>query len=279
MTIRDVNSKIDYLSKIKKINEAMKKRRNNNQMLNIFRNKNIRFNLRDNYNSIIPKKLFTCWHTKVLPPKMNENYQLLKTANPEFEHILFDENDCRNFIKQNFNSNVLHAYESLVPCAYKSDLWRYCVLYKLGGIYLDIKYKTVNGFKLIALTEKEYFVRDLDSSFKGIYNALIVSLPGNNILLNCINQIVNNVTYKYYGTNCLAVTGPSLLARHFTSEQRNNMELYLETCNVENVINTFYICWHNNIILGKYKEYYDEQRQYQKESRYSDLWVRKAIYR
>ena len=279
MTITNINNRLEYFKKIKKINEAVEKKRNGNNMLHNFRMKNIPFNLKPNYNSIIPKKLFTCWHTKELPPKMSENYQLLKDSNPEFQHFLFDENDCRNFIKNNFPINVLNAYESLVPCAYKSDLWRYCILYKYGGIYLDIKYKTVNGFKLIALTEKEYFVRDLDCSFKGVYNALIISLPGNNILLKCISQIVNNVKNKSYTSNCLAVTGPSLLSTYFTSNQRNNMELYLETCNVENVINTFYICWNNNIILGKYKEYYDEQRQYQKELRYSELWERRAIYR
>jgi mannosyltransferase OCH1-like enzyme len=249
-----------------------------NQVLTNFKRKNIPFKLKEKYNGIIPKNLFTCWHTKNLPYHMNKNYNLLKNLNPEFNHFLFDEDECIEFIEKHFPIDVLNAYKSLVPCAYKSDLWRYCVLYINGGIYLDIKYVTVNGFKLIALTEKEHFVRDLDSSFNGIYNALIVSLPRNKILMNCINKIVTNVNNKYYGPNCLAVTGPSLLSKFFTNKQRLKMQLYLEVCKVENVIDTFYICWNNNIILGKYNEYYDEQTKFQKNLRYSELWSNRAIY-
>lgn len=279
--LKNVNNK-DILFEVKKgYNTHLNLKRKNikpNQDLITFKRKNIPFKLKKTYNSIIPKNLFTCWHTKNLPYHMNKNYKLLKELNPEFNHFLFDEDECMEFIEKHFPIYVLNAYKSLVPCAYKSDLWRYCVLYINGGIYLDIKYVTVNGFKLIALTEKEHFVRDLDSSFNGIYNALIVSLPRNNILMSCINKIVNNVNNKYYGANCLDVTGPSLLSKFFTKKDRVNLKLYLEVCKVENIIDTFYICWNNNIILGKYNEYYDDQKTYQKNLRYSELWNNRAIY-
>ena len=99
----------------------------------------------------IPLKIFQSWHTLNLPPKMNDNVQLLKLQNPEFTHYLYDDEMCREFIKENFEEDVLNAYDKLIPGSYKCDLWRYCILYKYGGIYLDIKYKCVNDFKLIFL--------------------------------------------------------------------------------------------------------------------------------
>jgi mannosyltransferase OCH1-like enzyme len=87
------------------------------------------FKLKENYNSIIPLKIYQTWHTKNLPKHMNDTVELLKNTNPEFEHFLFDDNDCRNFIKNNFNEKVLHTFNKLKPGAYKADLWRYCVLY------------------------------------------------------------------------------------------------------------------------------------------------------
>lgn len=54
------------------------------------------------YNSIIPLKIYQTWYTKNLPPKMKERVELLKVDNPQFEHCLFDDNDCREFIKNNF---------------------------------------------------------------------------------------------------------------------------------------------------------------------------------
>jgi mannosyltransferase OCH1-like enzyme len=120
------------------------------------------------------------------------------------------------FIKENFSEDVLNAYNSLIPGAYKADLWRYCILYKQGGIYIDVRYFPYNGFKFINLTEKEHFVLDLPScntGISGIYNALMVCLPGNEILLKAINQIVENVSTKYYGNCWLEPTGPLLLEK------------------------------------------------------------------
>ena len=66
-----------------------------------------------------------------------------------------------DFIKNNYPVDVLEAFNKLIPGAYKADLWRYCVLYKLGGIYLDIKYSCVNNFKLIA-TEVDNRLNTID---------------------------------------------------------------------------------------------------------------------
>ena len=82
---------------------------------------------------------------------MAKYVELLKEQNPEFEHYLYDDDDCRNFISKHFDEEVVEAFDLLIPGAYKSDLWRYCILYVTGGIYLDIKYKPIYGFKLIEL--------------------------------------------------------------------------------------------------------------------------------
>jgi mannosyltransferase OCH1-like enzyme len=143
----------------------------------------------ENFESLgVPLNIFQTWKTKDLPPKMKECVENLKKENTEFTHYLYDDNDCRNFIINNFDKNIIKAYDSLIPGAYKADLWRYCVLYKLGGIYLDIKYYCVNGFKLKTLTDKEYFIRDIEASGSGIYNAFMICKPGNKKLLNCINK-------------------------------------------------------------------------------------------
>ena len=102
----------------------------------------------------IPCNIFQTWETKILPPSMFETISKIKRQNPRFKYFLFDDNDCREFIKTHFPTNVLNAYDSLIPGAYKADLWRYCILYKMGGIYIDIKYEPINGFKFYNLLEK-----------------------------------------------------------------------------------------------------------------------------
>ena len=60
-----------------------------------------------------------------------EQFKAMKDLNKHITFHLFNDDDCRNYIKNNFETKVLHK-DSLNPSAYKADLWRYCVLYKEG---------------------------------------------------------------------------------------------------------------------------------------------------
>ena len=109
--------------------------------------------------SRIPLHVYQTWSTKQLPPKMKQCVDLLASANPQFQFSLFDDDECADFIRNNFEEDVYQAYQTLVPGAFKADLWRYCVLYINGGIYLDIKYRCVPGHNLLALTDGEHFAK------------------------------------------------------------------------------------------------------------------------
>jgi mannosyltransferase OCH1-like enzyme len=219
-------------------------------------------------NNIIPLNLFQTWHTLKLPPKMQENVDLLKAQNPEFIHYLYDDTMCRNFIKEHFNINVLYAFDTLIPGAYKSDLWRLCILYKYGGIYLDIKYSCNEPFKLIQICDKEYWVRDYNY---GVYQALMVNLPNNRILMDAINKIVYNVKYKLYLTNPLEITGPQLLGKFFTKSQKDGFKIELN-CEKGGIV------YNNKVILKAYPEYKSEQNANELKQYYAILWEKKQVY-
>jgi mannosyltransferase OCH1-like enzyme len=262
MKNQQIRKQIQEDTKIKYNDEIEIDKQNNNMKIN---------NLKETYSLTIPLHLYTCWHTKDLPPKMQENYNFLVESNPEITFHLYDENDCRQFIKDNFEQDVLDAYNSLLPCSYKSDLWRFCVLYINGGIYMDIKYRCSDGFKFITLTEKEHFVRDYDPN--DVYTALIVTLPQNEIMRKCIYQIVENVKQKYYGNSCLEPTGPGLLRKYFTQEEKYSMEFYHAI-----IENKYHIIKGGRIILSFFEGYREEQKIYQKNKHYSEFWCERNIY-
>ncbi len=231
--------------------------------------------MKSHYNTVIPLNIFQTWHTKHLPQHMLEAVNLIKQTNPAFTHHLFDDDDCRNFIEQYFTKDILNAYDALVPGAYKADLWRYCVLYKKGGIYLDIKYKPLNGFKMINLTEKEHFVLDIDKY--GVYNALMVCAPNNIKLKYAICKIVQNVKNKYYGESSLEPTGPFLLGKLFKKEEKIFFDMYHD-CYLNDINNKF-IFYKNYNIFQSYLEYKNEQNSSEKTPHYSILWHNKNIYK
>uniref|UniRef100_A0A6C0JGL7 Glycosyltransferase n=1 Tax=viral metagenome TaxID=1070528 RepID=A0A6C0JGL7_9ZZZZ len=226
-------------------------------------------------NTKIPLNIFQTWHSLDLPPKMKETVELLKSQNPEFTHYLYDDSMCREFIKINFNDDILYSYDSLKPGAYKADLWRYCVLYKYGGIYLDIKFQCANGFKLINFTDNEYYVKDIPqfNIFPGIYQAFLICLPNNKILFDNICRIILNCKTCNYDVICaLDVTGPTLMAKNFDLNQFNNLFLKNTGTSIINSKN-------NDVeILIEYEEYRDELNIYKKTEHYGELWAKQDIY-
>jgi mannosyltransferase OCH1-like enzyme len=254
----------------------MKKKKNANKQFERYIYFNHIFIWKKSYDSVIPLKLYTCWHTKHLPPLMKQNYEKMVIQTKNFKHFLFDDNDCREFIKTYFPTEVFNAYNKLIPSSYKSDLWRYCVLYINGGIYMDIKFTYVNGFRFLALTEKEYFVRDrnIDGTMRLTLNGLIAVKPCNNILLKCINQIVKNVENNYYGLNCLDPTGPGLLGKFTTKAEKQEMELFYDNIYIPNFMDSWVIIFNNTIILRQYDGYRKEQTK----EHYSSLWNKNKIY-
>lgn len=260
-------------NKILKINNIIQKYK-------IIRNNNIKL-----YNNNIPLNIYQTWYTKNLPPKMLEAVNFLKEKNPEFCHFLFDDNDCREFIKNNFDNDVLNTFDKLKPGAFKADLWRYCVLYINGGVYLDIKFIPVNNFKLIHLINENRFVTDeteIISEYNnipniGIYNAFMISNKRNPVLLNAINKIVMNAREEYYGITPIDVTGPIMFGKFFTKEYMENNILKKKHLVENNVHGRSLIVLNKTIIFIEYEKYREEQHK-SPSTYYQTLWHNKDIY-
>jgi mannosyltransferase OCH1-like enzyme len=230
----------------------------------------------------ILNNIYLTWETsdtEKMPPKMKETIELLKKVNNDCNIYIFDKDDRVSFIKKYFMKEVIDAYNSLIPGPYKADLWRYCILYKYGGIYQDIKMQPINGFKYsqLLLNDKEYYIRDHDMSGRGIYNAVLICKPRNQILLKCINKIIDNIKNKYYGMSSLYPTGPMLMKNFFSKTEIDNLEMYLDVKydSQKNDIPTVIL---NNIpILKMYDEYRQDQQNLKLKS-HSHMWEDKEIY-
>jgi len=225
----------------------------------------------------IPLKIWQTWITMDLPPGMKKCVDTLKSQNPEFEHRIFDDEGCRNFIMEYFPKEVLAAYDAIIPGAYKADLWRYCVLYIHGGIYIDTKLQFESGFKLYSLVNEEHFVSDGVFKLNGfdypnLYNGFMVCKKGSPILLNSIIQIVYNVSTKYLGPNPWMPTGPGLLRINYI-RSNNNSPITLYHYDSK-------ICRESNkeAISTHYPTYKTEQKA-SGVPKYSELWKEGTIYR
>jgi len=86
----------------------------------------------------IPKVIYQTWKTKNLHPVIENIKQDIQKLNPTYKMELFDDDDMDTWIKMNWSKHVYDTYSKLHVGAAKADLWRYLILYKNGGVYLDM---------------------------------------------------------------------------------------------------------------------------------------------
>jgi SAM-dependent methyltransferase len=187
----------------------------------------------------IPRKIFQTWHSKELPPILKATGERIRKENPDFEHKVFDLADCELFIQEHFGKRFLDAYQKLVPRSYKADLWRYCVLYVHGGIYLDISFEPINNFRFSHIINKEHFSSEVRLNGyntdinAGVSVGFLVVRPGNQRLLACIHRVVENIETENYGKGVYDITSATALGKSFTAEERASLREVRRVVNTE----------------------------------------------
>jgi glycosyltransferase involved in cell wall biosynthesis len=133
-----------------------------------------------------------------------------------YTHTLWDKEKIYNLIKDNFDPEVLNAYNKLKPYAYKADLARYCIAYVYGGWYIDI------NIEVVSLPPKELnldmiLVRDYNNGTRiapwQIANGLFYATAKSPALKIAIEMVVENVKNNFYGKRSLSVTGPEVFGK------------------------------------------------------------------
>lgn len=92
---------------------------------------------------IIPKVIYYTWKDNNFTKEIESIIEHNKKICPNYKFKFYDDKMCEKFIKKKFSKKVYKAYKNINPNygAMRADFWRYCVIYRYGGIYLDIKIK------------------------------------------------------------------------------------------------------------------------------------------
>mmetsp|Transcript_2058 Transcript_2058/g.6241 ORF Transcript_2058/g.6241 Transcript_2058/m.6241 type:complete len:357 (+) Transcript_2058:233-1303(+) len=134
---------------------------------------------------------------------------------------------------------IYEAFEMLRPWAYRADLWRYCILWACGGVYVDSKLALAEpfhefvwnaGFNPTALSASSapqlYSCRDdlcsesmhRKSRLLCLWQGLLIAEPGNPAFLSTIRFVVDKIKERWYPPMELSkmpwlfLTGPGAIA-------------------------------------------------------------------
>jgi len=239
----------------------------NNEVIRIFQTNSVELieKIPRQYQKI-PKKIVQTYATRT--PQSVLHYNAVMTwieMNPDYEYYFYDNKQSREFIKIHFDSNVLKAYDRLIPKAFKADLFRYCWIYIHGGCYLDHKYICKTPISDYLHSEDcNVYCRDRFSL--GILNGIVMSEAQATHLFDAIQAVVKNVENNYYGKCPLYITGPG-----FFQQFTHNQNIALRHAEKGGVF------YGNKLAIStEYKGYYNNQKL-RKES-YQDIWYKRIVF-
>lgn len=202
---------------------------------------------------MIPHIIHQIWFQgkNSIPESYNENIDSVKKFNPHWKYIIWDNESILDLIKDDKDINT--TYNSLVHLHQKVDYAKYVILYKFGGIYVDMDVKQEKSFDSLLEKYKGYnlIVSLLDlgkveayfSCYRGrcINNGVIISPKKTDIMKTIILYINKNYKCSSFGIKeyCInSTTGPDMFTSVITdymSKNKDNKILllppeYLEPC-------------------------------------------------
>lgn len=160
---------------------------------------------------VIPKRIMQTYKTNNVPTRMSAAIKSIVERHPTFDYIFFDDAACLAFMTEKTHPDVLEAYESLIPGAYKADIFRLAFLYEYGGWYLDVSMCVdSNMIPLDHLAQQRdlVVVRDLPGENHTIYQALIGCTAKHPIIQYILDSITKLVLKRIKPVEPLSLTGP-----------------------------------------------------------------------
>jgi len=184
--------------------------------------------------SRIPRIIHQTYPGAALPEALRDNVANLVSANPGWDHRLYDDQAIERFISEHYPKELLSAYLRIRPeyGAARADFFRYLAIYRLGGVYLDIKSRftrpideVIDGEEQIILSQWRNGMGQAHQGF-GLHQELahiaggefqqwhVIAAPGHPFLRAVILKVLSNLD-RYspwkYGVGRIGVfrlTGP-----------------------------------------------------------------------
>lgn len=122
----------------------------------------------------IPLLLHQVWlseNNKPIPDVYHANIEHNKSLNPEYVHHVWYRTEVENFILEHYGEAVYGYYKRINPAygASRADLFRMLLLYKLGGVYIDLKVTFGKPLHEIIHPKDEFLYTQWDNKPAGRY--------------------------------------------------------------------------------------------------------------
>jgi hypothetical protein len=142
---------------------------------------------------------------KLIPSGIKKNYNKIKNLNKNIKIKTWDNEDIINLINIDYKE-YLDLYKKITDLRFKSDLARMLILYKFGGIYIDIDQECLVDFNKFGINDKTKLVLGKSLENNRVSNGFIyVKNINNSFIKECIDEYVSNLKQNYNYSGCQAI--------------------------------------------------------------------------
>lgn len=165
---------------------------------------------------LVPKIIHQTWKTwEGLKGEQLECKDKLIELNPDHDYWFWDDQACDNLVAQ-FGPLLYDAYSSLIPGAFRADVWRVCVLYAYGGVYMDMDIVPLLSIdQLISKSDDMVLAQDL-SGRNGevrVWNAVMACSPEQEMWRAYMSLVLRRIAFPISQRDSLWMTGPGCTGR------------------------------------------------------------------
>ena len=192
---------------------------------------------------MIPKIIHQTWKTEIIPDNWKSSVESCKNIHSNYNYMLWSHKLMVEFVKNEY-PDFYNTYNSYKYDIQRCDAFRYLILYKFGGIYLDLD--TICKKPLEQLLEHD-IVFTKSANTPSIYtNSFYMTIPQHPFIKYCIDNLqenINNFSWSGKHLHVMNSTGPlfmtNMINKYKLENIKNNYVLsaseYTGDCNVCNL--------------------------------------------
>ena len=177
---------------------------------------------------MIPKVIHQTWMTK----ESNESIDKLRTTwmtmNPDFEYKYYDDNDIEKYIETHFSKRIQKSYARILNGSLKADFFRYCILYKEGGIYIDVDISCMKPILETIDFDNLNFITATDhcriQRTDRIYQGFLGGEAKCELFMNMLLYICNCMETNQHKKNIFLLSGPIAFSNELKKYMNRDIE-------------------------------------------------------
>ena len=160
----------------------------------------------------IPKIIHQTFKTDKLPFITRWHISRFRKRNPEYAYEFYDDNRVERFLHEHFDEDVFIQYQRLNIGAAKADFFRYALMLKKGGVYIDVD-STINSRLDDFILPGDVAVISKERSYDFFVQWALIYEPGHPFMQKTLALVLENIRNNSYPNDVHQMTGPQAYSK------------------------------------------------------------------